>query len=106
MLVGCNRNGYILAMIKSFECGETQAIFYRKVSRKLPQDIQQRAYMRLVQLDSAVSLDDLKLPPSNRLEPLLGNRAGQHSIRINNQWRICFVWLGTDATDVEIVDYH
>ena len=65
-----------------------------------------RAYMRLVQLDSATSLDDLKLPPSNRLEPLIGDRAGQHSIRVNNRWRICFVWLGSDATDVEIVDYH
>lgn len=62
--------------------------------------------MRLVQLDAANSLDDLRQPKSNRLEPLVGNRTGQHSIRINDQWRICFVWLGQDATDVQIVDYH
>lgn len=93
-------------MIKSFKCRETQAISNRKASRKLPHDIQQRAYTRLVQLASAATLDDLKLPSSNRLEALVGDRAGQHSIRINNQWRICFVWLGSDAADVEIVDYH
>jgi len=62
--------------------------------------------MRLNQIDAATELDDLRLPPSNRLEALSGNRAGQFSIRISNQWRICFVWLGTDATEVEIVDYH
>lgn len=93
-------------MIKNFKCRETEKIFNRKGSRRLPQAIQQRAFMRLNQLHAAVVLDDLRLPPSNRLEALHGNRAGQFSIRVNNQWRVCFLWLGSDAVDVEIVDYH
>lgn len=93
-------------MIKAFKCRETRKIFHRKMSRKFPQDIQQRAYQRLNQLNAAVSLNDLRVPSSNRLEALVGNRSGQHSLRINQQWRLCFVWLGNDATEVEIVDYH
>ena len=74
--------------------------------RRLPRNIQQRAFMKLNAIDAATTLDDLLLPPSNRLEALKGNRKGQHSIRINDQWRICFVWRGGDAEQVEIVDYH
>ncbi|MDF2867109.1 MAG: plasmid maintenance system killer [Gammaproteobacteria bacterium] len=75
-------------------------------SRKLPHDIHQRAYRKLLMLNNAASIEDLRLPPSNHLEKLSGNREGQYSIRINGQWRICFVWQGNDAYDVEIVDYH
>jgi len=72
----------------------------------LPASLQRVALRKLVILDAADSLADLRVPPGNRLEPLKGDRAGQHSIRINDQWRICFVWRATDAFDVEIVDYH
>ena len=75
-------------------------------SRKLPPDIQGRAYAKLVMLEAAESLDDLKNPPSNRLHELKEDRAGQHSISINKQWRICFVWKDGHAHDVEITDYH
>ena len=81
-------------------------MFGRQRSRRLPGDIQQRAYQKLVMLDSAIALDDLRVPPGNRLEALYGDRAGQHSIRINQQWRICFIWQDGDAYDVEITDYH
>ena len=74
--------------------------------RRLPRDMQQRAFMKLNAIDAATRLDDLRLPPSNRLEALKGSRKGQHSIRINDQWRICFVWRSGDAEQVEIVDYH
>lgn len=97
---------YYRRMIKSFKCRETEKIFRREFSRRFPRDIQQRAFMRLNQIDSAVALEELRLPSSNRLEPLTGNRKGQHSIRINIQWRICFVWQGDGAADVEITDYH
>jgi len=93
-------------MIKSFACSETEKIFRRTFSRKLPQAIQRRAKMRLDRIDAAVSLEDLRLPPSHHLEALRGSRAGKHSIRINDQWRICFVWKDGHAHDVEIVDYH
>lgn len=75
-------------------------------SNKLPRDIHQRGYIKLRMLHNAASLDDLRIPPANKLEKLSGNRAGQHSIRINDQWRICFKWSKGDAYDVEIVDYH
>lgn len=75
-------------------------------SNKLPRDIHQRGYVKLRMLHNAASLDDLRIPPANKLEKLSGNRAGQHSIRINDQWRICFKWSKGDAYDVEIVDYH
>ncbi len=93
-------------MIRSFSDKETEKVFGRQVSRRLPHDIQQRAYQKLVMLDAAPALDDLRVPPGNRLEALRGDRAGQHSIRINQQWRICFTWQDGDAYDVEITDYH
>ena len=93
-------------MIKTFACKETKRIFQRQFSRKLPQDIQQVARRKLEILDAAEVLNDLRVPPSNRLEKLSGDRQGQYSIRINDQWRICFDWQRGDAYDVEIVDYH
>lgn len=83
-----------------------EKLFRRQFSRKLPQDIHRRARIKLEILDAAETLDDLRVPPSNHLEKLSGNREGQHSIRINDQWRICFEWHDGDAYDVEIVDYH
>ncbi len=93
-------------MIKSFRDKETEKIFNRQRSRKLPSDIQQIALRKLRMLNRSQSLQDLRVPPSNRLEKLLGDRQGQYSIRINNQWRICFIWQDSDAYNVEIVDYH
>jgi len=93
-------------MIKSIRDSETDKIFRRERSRCLPQDIQQTAYRKLRYLHNAKDLNDLRIPPSNRLEKLKGDRAGQYSIRINDQWRICFIWEGNDAYEVEIVDYH
>lgn len=93
-------------MIRSFSCKETEKLFHGVRSRKLPQDIQERAVTRLAQIDAAVKLEDLRLPPSNHLEPLEGERAGQWSIRINKQWRICFRFETDGAHDVEITDYH
>lgn len=93
-------------MIKSFADKETEKLFQRESSRKLPADIQRKARMKLEILEGAEALEDLKVPPGNRLEKLTGNRQGQHSIRINDQWRICFVWKEGNAYDVEIVDYH
>lgn len=75
-------------------------------SRKLPKEIHQRAYQKLLMLNNATIIEDLKIPPSNHLEKLMRERAGQYSIRINDQWRICFVWHDNDAYQVEIVDYH
>jgi len=93
-------------MIKSFACKETKKLFNREFSRKLPQDIQRVARRKLEILDAAEVLQDLRIPPSNRLEKLSGDRKEQHSIRINDQWRICFErWRG-DAYNVEIADYH
>lgn len=93
-------------MINSFFDAETQKIFNLVRSRKLPSDIQSRAKVKLDQLQAATELNHLRVPPGNRLEALTGDRAGQHSIRINQQWRICFRWAGQDADDVEICDYH
>ena len=93
-------------MIRSFASRETERLFGRQFSRRLPQDIQRRARLKLEILDAAEQLDDLRIPPANRLENLTGDREGQHSIRINSQWRICFVWRDGDAHHVEIVDYH
>jgi proteic killer suppression protein len=93
-------------MIQSFRCRETEKIFRREFSRKFPSDIQERAFMKLNALDSAIDVKDLMLPPSNRLETLKGNRKGQWSIRINDQWRICFEWINGNAENVEIEDYH
>ena len=93
-------------MIRSFADKETEKIFGREFSRKLPNDIQRIARRKLEILDAAESLNDLRIPPSNRLEKLKGSRNHQHSIRINDQWRICFEWRERDAFEVEIVDYH
>jgi proteic killer suppression protein len=93
-------------VIRSFKCKETEKISNRLVSRKFPNDIQRVALRKLRMLNRAVTLQDLLVPPGNSLEELKGNRKGQHSIRINNQWRICFKWVKNDAYDVEIVDYH
>jgi proteic killer suppression protein len=93
-------------MIKSFRCNETEKIFNREYSRKLPSDIQRLAFRKLRMIDNSKSLADLKIPRANRLEKLLGNRKGQYSICINDQWRICFEWHENSAFNVEIVDYH
>ena len=93
-------------MIKSIKDAETRLIFQREISRKFPADIQQVALRKLRMLNNAATLNDLRVPPANRLEKLAGNRTGQHSIRINDQWRICFEWRGGAAYQVEIVDYH
>jgi proteic killer suppression protein len=93
-------------MIKTFACKETQRIFNRQFSRKLPQDIQRVARRKLEILDAAEVLQDLRIPPSSRLKKLSGDRQGQYSVRINDQWRICFEWQSGDAHNVEIVDYH
>jgi proteic killer suppression protein len=93
-------------VIKTFKDDETQKIYHRQRSRKLPADIQQVALRKLRMINNAISINDLRVPPANRLEKLSGNRAGQWSIRINDQWRVCFRWEGSDAYDVEITDYH
>jgi proteic killer suppression protein len=93
-------------MILSFRNKHTEQVFNRARSRKLPQDIQQVALRKLRMLHNAETLEDLRIPPANRLEALYGDREGQYSIRINDQWRICFRWDGQHAHDVEIVDYH
>ena len=93
-------------MIKSFRDASTERVFNREFVRKYPREIQQRAFMRLSAIDAAVRLEDLRLPPSNRLEALKGDRKGEHSVRINDQWRICFLWRDGHAEQVEIVDYH
>ncbi len=93
-------------MIKTFKDKETEKIFHRTFSRKLPHNIQYLAMRKLWILDAATDLNSLRVPPSNHLEALHGDRKGQHGIRINKQWRICFKWYEGDAYDVEITDYH
>ena len=93
-------------MIESFANAETERLFATGKSRRLPPDILRRAAMRLMQLDAAADIEDLRLPPSNRLEALSGKRAGQWSLRINDQWRLCFRFARGNAQDVEIIDYH
>ena len=93
-------------MIKNFRSRETEKIWNGIRSKRLPNEIQQIARRKLRMLNNARSLNDLRVPPANRLEALHGNRNGQHSIRINDQWRVCFRWTDGDAYDVEIVDYH
>jgi proteic killer suppression protein len=97
---------YNRPVIESFASTETERLFATGKSRRLPPDILRRAVMRLTQLDAATVLEDMRQPPSNRLEALSGNRAGQWSIRINDQWRVCFRFERGNAFDVEIVDYH
>jgi proteic killer suppression protein len=93
-------------MIRVFKDKEAEKIFKRERSRKLPDDLQRIALRKLRMLNRSTSINDLRVPPANRLEKLKGDRTGQHSIRINEQWRICFIWRNNDAFDVEIVDYH
>lgn len=93
-------------MIKSFKDKETEKVYSREGSRKLPEGIQQVALRKLRMINNAKSLNDLRIPPANNLEKLKGDREGQHSVRINDQWRICFKWKDGDAHDVEIADYH
>ena len=93
-------------VIHSFKCKETEKLFNGRFSSRLPQPIQRLAARKLSYLDSTGDIEDLRVPPGNRLEALRDDRAGQHSIRINDQWRICFVWRDNNAYDVEIVDYH
>ena len=93
-------------MIKDFKCKETESIFNGLFSKKLPQTIQRLAERKLIMIHRSVKIDDLRVPPANRLEALSGNRKGQHSIRINRKWRICFEWREDGIHSVEIVDYH
>lgn len=93
-------------MIKSFKCKETEKIFHGKFSKKIPAEIQRRALIKLHMIDVAEDVTDLRIPPANFLEQLQGDRIGQHSIRINQQYRICFKWIENNAHDLEIVDYH
>jgi toxin HigB-1 len=93
-------------VIKSFADRNTERLFNRERVRRFPVDLLHSMLRKLVALDAAEALEDLRVPPGNRLEKLKGRRSGQHSIRVNDQWRICFAWKDGDATDVEIVDYH
>jgi len=93
-------------MIKNFKDKETEKIYNREYSKKLPQDIQRIAMKKLWMIDAAPDINSLRVPPGNRLELLHGNREGQYSIRINDQWRICFKWQEGNSYNVEIVDYH
>jgi proteic killer suppression protein len=93
-------------VIKSFRCRDTEALFRRERARKFGADVERAAFRKLLMIDAASALDSLKAPPGNRLEALRGERKGQCSVRINAQWRVCFVWRDGHAYDVEIVDYH
>ena len=93
-------------MIRSFRDKETERVWRREYSKRLPRDIQERALMKLQQLNAAGDLKDLSIPASNRPELLKGNRKGEYSVRINKQWRICFKWQSGHASEVEITDYH
>jgi proteic killer suppression protein len=93
-------------MIKSFRDKETERLFSRQFSRRFPPSLHRAAWRKLAILDAAEQLDDLRVPPGNRLEKLSGDREGEYSIRINDQWRICFRWSAGDAYEVEIADYH
>jgi toxin HigB-1 len=93
-------------MVKTFGDKETERLFSRNFSRRFPPEIHRKAWQKLAILDAAERLDDLRIPPGNRLEKLTGNLEGQYSLRIDDQWRVCFVWREGDAYDVEITDYH
>lgn len=93
-------------MIKSFKCKETEKIWSGRASKKFPADMQNRALRKLRQLDTSSCVDDLRTPPSNHLEKLKGDRKNQISIRINQKWRLCFIWKNNETYEVEIIDYH
>jgi len=93
-------------MIRSFRDRDTEKLFMREPTRRLPEALQRGALRKLVMLHAAADLSDVRVPPGNRLEKLVGDRSGQYSIRINDQWRVCFTWRDGDAYDVEIADYH
>lgn len=93
-------------MIKSFTCKETEKIYHRQYSKKIPHDIQRRAMKKLWMIDASTDIKALRIPPSNQLEKLKGDRTEKYSIRINDQWRICFRWDSGNAFEVEIIDYH
>jgi len=93
-------------VIRSFASTESEKVFRRLRSRRLRPDVQRRAHRKLLLLDAATRLDELRVPPANRLEKLYGNRKGQYSIRVDDQWRVCFRWREGDAYDVEVCDYH
>jgi proteic killer suppression protein len=93
-------------MIASFRDKETERLWHSGKNRRLPADLQRRAFKKLAILNAALTLDNLKVPPGNQLEALRGSRVGQHSIRVNDQYRACFVWRDGNAFEVEIVDYH
>jgi len=93
-------------MIRSFRDAATEALFCREPSKRFSKSLAEAALRKLLILDAAGTLEDLRVPPGNRLEKLAGDRRGQHGIRINSQWRLCFVWRGGNAYEVEIVDYH
>ena len=93
-------------MIRSYRDKDTEATANGERVRRIPSDIAERARVMIRRVDAAERLDDLRIPPGNRLEALSGDRAGQHSVRINRQWRLCFRWSNGDAHDVEITDYH
>ena len=93
-------------MIRSFSCADTERLFHRERPKRLPQNIHRVMFRKLRMLHRAQTLQDLRVPPGNRLEALKAGRKGQHSIRVNDQFRICFAWRSGDAFDVELVDYH
>lgn len=93
-------------MIKSFANEQTEGVYLREVDKKLPAEVQRAALRKLRMINNAKSIQDLRSPPGNRLEKLRGDRAGQYSIRINDQWRVCFEWRDNDTYEVEITDYH
>ena len=101
-----NASRYHKSVLRSFRDKDTEAIWRRQRSRRLDGPVQRIAWRKLAMLDAAETLTDLLVPPGNRLEKLTGDRAGQHSIRINQQWRVCFAWTDAGPEDVEIVDYH
>jgi len=97
---------YNQVMIRSFADKRTAALFQGHAVKRMQKSLQQRAHEKLLMLDAATDLSDLRVPPGNRLEPLKSDRRGQYSVRVNDQWRVCFVWRGGNAHDVEVVDYH
>ncbi len=97
---------YQFSVIRNFTDAETEKLYRGHVSRRLPQNLQSVMHRKLVMVNAAAKLEDLRVPPGNRLEALQGDRKGQHSIRVNQQWRICFLWTDSGPANVEIVDYH